>query len=182
MKTKFTFMQKIRNKIRIKGSVDLQISSPAKIANCDIFIKGKNTRLVIEEGVNVRYTQIEILGDNSSIHIGKNSIIGHGCYLSAKEGKKLLIEEECMLSRNIKLMTSDGHYIYQNNEIINFGNDVTINRNVWLADNVTVLKGVTVGENSVVAINATVTKSIPPSSIAAGNPAKIVKENVLWKK
>jgi acetyltransferase-like isoleucine patch superfamily enzyme len=178
---KFTLIQKLRNKIRIRGSAVLKISSSAKIANCDISIKGKNNSLIIEEGVTVRYTQIEILGDNCSIFIGKNSIVGHDCYLSAKEGKNLIIKDNCMLSRNVKIMTSDGHYIYQNDEIINFGNDVTIEKNVWLADSVTVLKGVVIGENSVVAINSTVTKNVPESSIVAGNPAKVVKKNILWK-
>jgi len=180
--TTFTIMQKIRNKIRIKGSVDLNISSSAKIANCDIFIKGKNNSLVISDKVTVRHTQIEILGDNCSIFIGKNCIIGHDCYLSAKEGKSLMIKEDCMLSRNVKLMTSDGHYIYKNNEIINYGLDITIENNVWLADNVTILKGVDIGSNSVIAINSTVTKNVPANSIAAGNPARVVKTDILWQK
>jgi len=181
MKT-FTIIQKIRNKVRIKGSVDLNISSNAKIANCDISIKGKNNSLVISDKVTVRHTQIEILGDNCSIFIGENCIIGHDCYLSAKEGKSLIIKEECMLSRNVKLMTSDGHYIYKNDEIINYGLDITIENNVWLADNVTILKGVNIGSNSVIAINSTVTKNVPANSIAAGNPAKVVKEDVDWKR
>lgn len=53
---KFTLIQKIRNKIRIKGSVDLHISSNAKIVHCDISIKGENNKLLIEDGVTVRYT------------------------------------------------------------------------------------------------------------------------------
>ncbi|ADN09605.1 acyltransferase [Sulfurimonas autotrophica] len=178
---KFTLMQKFRNKIRVKGNVDLNISSSAKIANCDISINGKNNKLVIHDGVTIRYTQIEILGDNCSIYIGKNCIVGHGCYLSAKESKRLLIKDECMLSRNVKIMTSDGHYIYQNNDIINHGLDITIEHNVWLADNVTILKGVNVGENSVIAINSTVTKNVPAAVIVAGNPAKVVKEDIAWR-
>jgi acetyltransferase-like isoleucine patch superfamily enzyme len=178
---KFTLMQKFRNKIRVKGSIDLNISPSAKIANCDISLKGNNNSLSIEDGVSLRYTQIEILGDNCSISIGKNCIVGQDCYLSAKEGKSLTIKDDCMLSRNVKIMTSDGHYIYQNNAIINYGSDVLIQNSVWLADNVTLLKGVTIAHHSVVAINATVTKSVPPHSIAAGNPAKVVKEGISWE-
>jgi len=179
---KFTIMQKIRNKIRIKGSVDLNISSSAKIANCDIFIKGKNNSLVFSDKVIVRHTQIEILGDNCSIFIGENCIIGHDCYLSAKEGKSLIIKKDCMLSRNVKLMTSDGHPLYRDGNIINHSADITIEKHVWLADNVTILKGVNIGSNSVIAINSTVTKNVPATSIVAGNPAKVVKEGVSWKR
>ena len=178
---KFTLMQKLRNKIRIKGSVEMNISSSAKIANCDISIKGNNNKLVIEDGVTVRHTQIEILGDNCFIEIGKNSIIGHESYLSAKEGKMLLIKDNCMLSRNVKIMTSDGHPIYQDKVMINNAKDVLIGNNVWLADNVTVLKGVSIGNDCVVGINSTLTHSIDSHTIAVGNPAKVVKENIRWE-
>jgi len=180
---KFTFMQKIRNKIKIKGSCSLFISPSAKVISCNISIRGENNMLTIEEGVNLRKCHIEIFGDNCSIVIGKNSIIGHDCYLSAKEGKSLSIGEECMLSRNVKLMTSDGHFIWENNKIINLGKNIFIKNNVWLADNVTILKGVEIGEKSVVGINSTVTKEIPAHSIVAGNPAKIIKKDIdYWEK
>lgn len=53
---------------------------------------------------------------------------------------------------------------------------VTIEDNVWIGQNALILKGVTIGKGSIVASNAVVTKSVPPYSIAAGNPAKIVKQ------
>ena len=177
----FTFMQKWRNKIRVNGSVSLDIASTAKLVNCKIEIKGANNTFSIEENSVLRDTQIEILGDNSSIIIGKNCIVGHDCYLSAKESTTLKIGDECMLSRNVKIMTSDGHPIYQNNECINSAKSIRLGHKVWCGDNVTILKGVLVGDGCVVGINATLTRSIPLGVIAVGNPAKVVKENVIWK-
>ena len=178
---KFTFLQKLRNKIKLKGAVTLEIDKSAKIVQCKIEILGSNNTLVIEEGVNIRDTHIEIVGENSLIHLGKECIVGHGSYLSAKEGKSLIIKEKCMLSRNVKVMTSDGHPIYQDENIINYAKDVLIDEHVWLADNVTILKGVTVGAYSIVGINATLTHSIDSHTIAVGNPAKVVKENIIWE-
>ena len=181
MYTKFTLLQRFRNKVKLKGSYELLLAKNAKIVNCTISIIGNNNRLTIEDNTVLRYTNIEILGDNCLISIGANSIMGHGCYLSAKEGKKLQIGSGCMFSRNAKVMTSDGHFIYKDDKIINAGKDISIGSNVWLADNVTVLKGVNIGDGSVVGINATLTTSIQAKSIAVGNPAQVVKENIVWK-
>lgn len=52
---------------------------------------------------------------------------------------------------------------------------VTIGKNVWLCDKVTVLPGVTIGDGAIVAANAVVTKDVPAYSVVAGNPAKVVK-------
>ena len=177
---KFSFIQKIRNQIRVEGNLDLTIAKNVKLANCKIRVKGNN-KLTIEEGTVIRYTQLEILGDNSSIYIGKNCIIGHESYLSAKEGRALIVKDNCSLSRNVKVMTSDGHPIYQNNKVINNAIDITLDNNVWVADNVTILKGSNIGANSVLGINSTVTKSVPSNSIAVGNPAKVVKQNIFWE-
>lgn len=54
---------------------------------------------------------------------------------------------------------------------------VTIGNNVWIGDKATILPGVTIGDGAVVAANSVVTKDIPPYSVAAGNPAKIIKTN-----
>ena len=138
------------------------------------------------KGCRIKNSNIEIVNDNCTIEIGKNCIIGYNCYLSCKENNtKLIIKENCSLSRNIKIMTSDGHPIFNNNKTttqrINNAKDIIINDNIWIADNVTILKGVTIMSNSIIAINSTLTKDVPSNSIFAGNPAKLVKENILWE-
>jgi len=56
-----------------------------------------------------------------------------------------------------------------------------LHNNIWIADTVTILKGVTVMPHSIIAINSTLTKNVPNNSIFAGNPAKLVKDNISWK-
>lgn len=52
---------------------------------------------------------------------------------------------------------------------------VTIKDNVWLGYGVIVMKGVTIGENSIIGMNSVVTRDIPANSIAVGSPAKVIK-------
>lgn len=177
----FTFIDKIRNKIKIDKSSKVFIGKNIKMSKCHVIIKGKNNTLVIEDNCILRSSTIEIVGDNCKIEIGKNCMIGKDCYLSAKEENiTLVIREDCGLSRNVKIMTSDGHPIYQNSKRCNNAQSVLVNEHVWIADNVTILKGVTIDSDSVIGINATVTKNIPANSVAAGNPARVVKNNISW--
>jgi maltose O-acetyltransferase len=55
---------------------------------------------------------------------------------------------------------------------------IVIGKNVWIGSFARVCKGVTVGDNSIIAANAVVTKDVPPNTIVAGNPAKIVKTDI----
>lgn len=55
---------------------------------------------------------------------------------------------------------------------------IIIGDNVWIGENARICKGVTIGNNSIVAANSVVTKDVPDNCIAAGNPAKIVKTDV----
>ena len=177
----FSFMHKLRNKIRIKGQHRVLLDNSIKLVNCKIEIKGSDNSLIIQSGTTLRNVQIEILGEKSRVEIGKNCIIGEKCYLSAKESRNLTIGDDSMLSRNVKIMTSDGHPIYQDENVINSAKDISIGKKCWCGDNVTILKGVTVGSGSVVGINSTLTHSISKRVVAVGNPAKVVKENISWE-
>ena len=58
---------------------------------------------------------------------------------------------------------------------------VFIGNHVWIGTNVTILKGVTIGDGAIIAAGSVVTKSVPSKCLAAGVPAKVIKENVEWK-
>lgn len=174
---------RLRNKIKIKGenNHDISIAGSAKLRNCRIFISGEANRLIIKDNVRIRDACFEIIGSHCSIVIDQNCVIGGGCYLSSRErGTSLVIGEGGMLSRNVKLMTSDGHDIIRQGLRVNPAKNITIGSKVWLADNVTVLKGVVVGNGAVVGINSTLTKDIPENAIAGGNPAKILSSDIVW--
>ncbi|MFA0088575.1 acyltransferase [Vibrio sp. 10N.261.51.F12] len=170
-----------RNKIRVDDASCVKAHKKCRIRDCNITLKGDNNVLIFEEGANLRGVNVELDGSHCTVVIGKHSVIGGGCFISAREkGTTLTIGEHCMLSRNVKLMTSDGHDITVDGKRINPARDISIGDRVWLADNVTILKGASVGNGAIIGINATVTKAIPERTIAVGTPAKVVQHNVEW--
>jgi acetyltransferase-like isoleucine patch superfamily enzyme len=174
---------RLRNKIVVDKNNTMKIYDKKGLKNCKIKIRGKNNTLKIDKNVILRGVNIEIRGNECCIIIGENSIIGNNVYISAREKNvKVQIGKNCMFSRNIKIMTSDGHDILEENKRINQAKDIVLENEVWLADNVTLLKGSYIGKGSVVATNSTVTKEFKEkNTIIAGNPAKIVKQNIKWR-
>ena len=172
----------IFNKIRMDKNNKLVIDKTSNLKGCNIRIRGEDNFIEFQENTNFRNIKIEIRGKNCILVIKKGTIIGENTYISVREnGTKIIIGENCMFSRNSKIMTSDGHDILVNGKRVNFAKDIIIGNNVWVTDNVTILKGVTVGDGAVLAINSTVTKDVPKNSIVAGNPATIIKGNVKWQ-
>jgi acetyltransferase-like isoleucine patch superfamily enzyme len=177
-----SLIQRLRNKIKIHKNNTVVIGEDTGLSGCTIIVKGSSNRLIIGNHSRLRNMTIEIVGNNCTLEIGENCVIGHGCYLSAKEENiQLSIGDDCMFSRNVNILTSDGHPIYQKAQRINPAQNIQIGNHVWLADDVTILKGVTIGNGSIVGIHSLVTKMIPDNSIAVGIPAQIVKNNIHWE-
>ncbi|WP_176891621.1 acyltransferase [Fusobacterium varium] len=175
---------KLKNKIEIDKENDIFIDPLCKMRNCKIKIRGQNNLLKINKYVSLNGVNLEIRGKNCQIVIEEGTVIGKNTYISSKEeGIKIFIGKNCMFSRNINILSSDGHKIYQNSNRINFAKSIIIEDNVWLADNVVLLKGTFISEGSIVGTGTVVTKQFKEKNIIiAGNPAIIVKENIKWEK
>lgn len=108
------------------------------------------------------------------IRIGDAVMISPAVRISASD--KIHIGNGCMFANGAYITDSDWHGIYDRVARDPEIKPVIIHDNVWVGDHATVLKGVTIGENSIVAAGAIVTKDVPANVIVAGNPARIVKE------
>lgn len=113
----------------------------------------------------------------ASIHIGKNTGISGGSICAAVA---VSIGDECLIGANVTITDSDFHPIgAKNRRYNNDHNDiqtaaVSIKDNVFIGTGAIILKGVTIGKNSVIGAGSVVTRSFPENSIVAGNPAKII--------
>jgi len=108
----------------------------------------------------------------SRITIGDYCLICPGVRISA--AAEVVVGDNCMLANGVYLTDSDWHGIYDRTVTGN-PDPVRIENNAWIGDSAIVCKGVTVGENSIVGAGAVVTHDVPANSIAAGNPAKVMK-------
>ena len=96
---------------------------------------------------------------------------------SALSSAEIEIGDNCYIGPNVGLYTAM-HPIDPERRIkgINFAKPVKIGKNCWLGASVIVLPGVEIGEGCTIGAGSVVTKNIPPYSIAAGNPAKIIRK------
>jgi acetyltransferase-like isoleucine patch superfamily enzyme len=108
-----------------------------------------------------------------NITIGKNVFFNTGCSFQDRGG--ISIGNGSMLGMNVTIATLN-HGLSLKTRNITYPSPVKIGENVWIGSNATILPGVTIGDNSVVAAGAVVTKDVPKNTVVAGVPAKLVKE------
>jgi acetyltransferase-like isoleucine patch superfamily enzyme len=106
------------------------------------------------------------------INIGQNVFINHGCSFLDLGG--ITIEDDVLIGPNVQLIT-ENHPIQPAERKALDLKSILIKRNVWIGAGAIILPGVTVGENSVVAAGAVVTKDVPPNTIVGGVPARVIK-------
>ena len=104
--------------------------------------------------------------------IGKNVFINHACSFLDMGG--ITIEDDVLIGPKVNLIT-EGHPLNPAERKALTVKPIVIKRNAWIGAAVTILPGVTVGENSVVAAGAVVTKDVPANTVVAGVPAKVIK-------
>ena len=161
---------------------DIYIAPNCHITNGVVFISGNNNKLFIEEGARI-YGPLRIdMKDSATVIIRKGGRL-RGAHIVAESG---IVEygEDSMTSYGVIIRNADSHPIYDTNsgERLNTPQDVVMGRHVWLAQNATILKGVTIGDNSIIGTGSIVTKDCPQNCVMAGNPAKVIKENVRWER
>lgn len=177
------------------------------LVNVELDIIGNDNCIVLGEGGVFHNVRFRLRGDGHSIEFGPNCRVTRGALLWFEDdhctlqvgpgtsmvevhiavtepGSKVLIGEDCMLANDIDIRSGDSHSIVDavTGERLNFAEDVVIGNHVWIAPHVVILKGVHIGDHSVVATGSIVTKSCPPNTLIAGNPARVVRTGISWKR
>jgi len=172
-------------KYMVSFQKNVHFTSTAKVDN----ISRKRENINLSENVLVE-GRLLVFRNGGNINIGKNSYIGLGTNIWS--GNQVNIGENVLISHNVNIIDTDSHEINHFERIENYlkikkegyqidkGNVKTaiinIEDYVWISFGVIILKGVTIGKGAIVAAGSVVTKDVPPFTLVAGNPAKVVKE------
>jgi acetyltransferase-like isoleucine patch superfamily enzyme len=191
----------------IRGKGNILKTANARLLNVRLDIIGDNNQIIIGEYSTLNNLTIRIRGSDHRIEIAKNCRISRGgvfwleddhCELIigqkttiveasiavTEPGSKVVIGENCMFANDIDIRVGDSHSVIDatSGKRINFAENISIGDHVWIAAHTVILKGVNIGENSVIASGAVVTRSCEPGAILAGNPAKVIKTGISWKR
>lgn len=117
--------------------------------------------ITVEEGATLKLGS-GYLNSNSRIYCFKGITIGEGV----------------AISEEVVIRDSDNHSILSDG--YEMSKPIVIGDHVWIGFRAAILKGVSIGNGSIVAAGAIVTKDVPPNCLVAGVPAKIIKRNIEW--
>ncbi len=107
------------------------------------------------------------------IRVGKRVFINQNCTLY--DFAEISLGDDVMIGPNVSIISA-GHPVAPSDRCTYVvGKPIVIERNVWIAAGATIIGGVTVGENSVVAAGSVVTKDVPPNTLVGGNPARVIR-------
>lgn len=204
IKTLFTTGRKQEKITRNISGKNNMIENHGRLSNVEIDIKGDNNKIIIGKGTVIKNIRFYIRGNHHIITIGENCYFGRGefwmedqygiidiknkvtvqeaGFALTEQNSKILIGEDCMISNHVEIRTGDSHSIIEQatGKRINPAANVILENHLWVGAHVKILKGVTIGHDSIIGIASLVTNNVPPNSIAAGIPAKLIREGIGW--
>ncbi len=177
------FLKNCRFDIRGNGN-RVEIAPECILKNVRFFVRGSGHTIKI--GAQVRISRSALLwceDENGTLIIGEGTRIEEAHIAVTEPGSKIEVGARCLFAYDIEIRCGDSHSILdaQTGKRINPPANVKIGDRVWIGMGAKILKGVELGNDSIVATGAVVAKSVPAGSIVAGNPAKVVRDGVRWE-
>lgn len=143
---------------------------------------GRNSVVTIGEGASLANVLI-FASDRGCVEIGPGTALGAHVRLLLHEPGSISIGAGCLFSSRVDLTVSDMHSIVDlaSGERINAAKNVFVGDSVWIGIDAMLLKGASIGPGSIIGARAVVTGEIPANCVAAGTPARVVRQGVYWR-
>ncbi len=197
-------VERARAGVRVRGAHNVVTFDGARVPGLDIQVLGEGNRIRIPASCYLRGLTIRVAGSHNEIVFGETVKISLGAKLVVNDdggklaighrttmesvrlevagGAALSIGDDCMFAYDVDVRNTDSHSILSlsDGERLNPDADVVIGDRVWIGAHAMVMKGTEIGHDSVVASRAVLTRGVPPHSIAAGVPARVVRDGIRW--
>jgi acetyltransferase-like isoleucine patch superfamily enzyme len=144
---------------------------------------GRGLELEIARNARVEFGRFVWIGDDTKIRchegrveIGQKTVMGQECTISAYQ--RVRIGEQCVIADRAMFIDFDHGVVEVERPIRQQGiykRDVEVGSNVWIGYGACILRGVRVGDNSIVGTNSVVTKDVPANAVVAGIPARVIR-------
>ena len=165
------------SKLLLDGTLEFNANCEKNYNRSTILRMAENS--VIQTSGNFRF----YFGADIQLFRGAKLILGNSFINSDSKircANSITIGNDCAISHEVIILDSDFH------KIITPENKTTepivISDHVWIGTRCIIMKGVTIGEGAIVAAGSIVTRDVPPHSLVAGNPAKVIRTDVEWRK
>jgi acetyltransferase-like isoleucine patch superfamily enzyme len=172
-----------RVRIKIEGNHNVvRVHPTCKLVNVSFRLLGDSLRVELGEAVKISDgAEFLLMGDGAVIRLGHHTTVESARFI-AHGGTEIELGPDCMLAYQIEVRTSDSHSILDDTtgERINPDKSVHIGEHVWIGARSVVLKGVRIGDRSIIATGSIVSKDIGAGVIAGGTPASQIKDGVTW--
>ena len=169
---------------RFRAERGSKISGEGSIAfgSCNRGGNGASSMLTLDEGATIQvkgefdffYGADVQLFEGACLELG-SGFINSGCKIRCH--KSISIGNGCAISHDFTVMDSNAHVLDGSRGTA----PVRIGEHVWIGTRVTVLPGVSVGNGAVIAAGSVVTRDVPACSLAAGVPARVIREDIAWE-
>lgn len=178
------YFQRSRIYIYKKLSTCAQVHGKAQIAQPVLFLGEGN--IYFGNNVALGYypspqfyngaIHLEARKASAKIQFGDNIYVNNN-FIAVAESSTISIGNNVLIGTDVTLIDSDFHGIHpeERNAGLHQSAPITIGNNVFIGSNVKITKGVNIGENSIIAIGAVVSRSFPANAIIGGNPAQLIR-------
>lgn len=186
-------IRNIYEKIKLKGKIKIHkysnVKNKGKINITDYLILGETwngmdygfTSLVVKNNASFTTNSFKMISGSRIVVKNNAELIIKSGYMNFNStimvDKKITIGEYVCIASGVVIRDSDSHKTKEEGNT----KEIKIGNHVWIGTNAIILKGVTIGDNAVIAAGAVVTKDVPSNCIVAGVPAKIIKKNINWE-